>query len=403
MKHLLEKKVLVIDIGSSNIKIVEGTRSGKNIKVVKAISIPTPRNSFDDGHINNIIALKEKISDALQINKINTKAVIFTTESSAIITRIITVPMIKNLKEMESMIQLQMQQYLPIKFEDYIFQFILLEVLKEEQKNQSGEPKIGLEEKSKAKIEKKKLNLNINLDLNLKLNKNMFKKKEEGPSKARVRIAVVPKEMAEGYLDLAKELKLTPLGLDLNFNAVTKLFVKEIKIGNEVYDKEETAVVVDIGQQSINVDIISRGICEFTKILNSGGINIDMNISQQLGIDILEAEKRKIMVGNLSVENFETEEDQMVNRVIKLVVDEWMREISKILQYYRNSNDGAKFSALYIHGGSSKLAGMEEYITKSLDMPITSIKVIKDINLLDNISNIETEYYLNALGAIIKN
>jgi type IV pilus assembly protein PilM len=393
VKHLLERKVLVIDIGSSNIKIVEGARSGKSLKVFKAISIPTPRNSFDDGHINNIIALKEKISDALEINKIHTKSVIFTTESSAIITRIITVPMIKNFKEMESMIQIQMQQYLPIKFEDYIFQFILLETLKEE-KNQSEELKKELE----AKIEKKKFSLNFEL----KFDKNMFKRKEEGPSKARVRIAVFPRDMAEGYLDLAKELKLTPLALDLNFNAVTKLFAKEIRIGNEIYDKEETAVVVDIGQQSINVDIISRGICEFTKILNSGGINIDMNITQQLGIDIHEAEKRKIQEGNLSAESFQNEDEELVNRVIRLVVDEWMREISKILQYYRNSNDGVIINKLYLHGGSSKLQGMEEYITKSLNMPITSIKVIKNINLLDSISSIETEYYLNALGAIIK-
>ena len=394
---MLERKVLVIDIGSGNIKIVEGAGSGKNVKVFKAISIPTPRNSFDDGHINNIIALKDSINDALESNAINTKSVIFTTESSAIITRIITVPMIKNLKEMESMIQLQMQQYLPIKFEDYILQFILLETI-EEQKSESEEPPKELE----AKTEKKKFNLNINLNMNLKFNKNMFKRKEEGPSKARVRIAVVPKDMAEGYLDLAKELKLTPLGLDLNFNAVTKLFTKEIVIDHEMYEKEETAVVIDIGQQSINIDIISQGICEFTKIIGSGGINIDMNISQQLDIDIIEAEKRKIHQGNLSAESFQKEDEELVNRVIRLVVDGWMREISKILQYYRNSNEGVKISRIYIHGGSSKMMGMEGYVTKSLNMPSTAIKVIKDINLLSNVSNVETEYYINALGSIIK-
>lgn len=396
MKRLLERKVLVIDIGSSNIKIVEGARSGKNIKVFKVISVPTPRNSFDDGHINNIIALKEKISETLEINKINAKSVIFTTESSVIITRIITVPMIKNLKEMESMIQLQMQQYLPIKFEDYILQFILLETLKEDQKSESEEQKIELQEK----MEKKKFNLNLNV--NLKFDKTMFKKKEEEASTARVRIAVFPKDMLEGYLDLAKELKLIPLGLDLNFNAVTKLFSKEIKIHNEVCGKEETIVVVDIGQQSINVNVISQGICEFTKILNSGGINIDMNISEQLGIDIFEAEKRKIQLGNLYAESFQKEDEELVNRVIRLVVDEWMRELSKVIQYYRNSNNGVKIDRLYIHGGSSKLNGMEEYIKRSLDMPITSIKVIKNINLLDSVNSIETEYYLNALGAIIK-
>ena len=396
---MLEKKVLVIDIGSGNTKIIQGTRSGKSINVFKAVSIPTPRNSFDDGHINNIIALKEKISEALEVNEINTKSVVFTTESSAIITRIITVPMIKNLKEMESMIQLQMQQYLPIKFEDYILQFIILETFKEEeQKSKLEKPEEEQELKIEERTEKKKLGLNTSL----KINKNMFKRNEVSPSKARVRIAVIPKEMAEGYLDLAKELKLIPLGLDLNFNAVTKLFAKEIKIGNEIYDKEETTVIIDIGQQSISVDIISHGICEFTKILNSGGINIDMNISQQLGINVLEAEEKKINEGNLSTEGFKNEDEEMVNRVIRLVVDEWVREISKILQYYKNSNDGAKINSIYIHGGSSKIQGMEEYITKNLSMPIESIKVIKDINIIDSISNIEAEYYLNALGAIIK-
>ncbi|MGK0469031.1 MAG: type IV pilus assembly protein PilM [Clostridium sp.] len=398
MKNLLDRKVLVIDIGSGNIKIVQGVRSGKSIKVFKAVSIPTPRNSFDDGHINNIIALKGKISEALEINEIKTKSVIFTTESSAIITRIITVPMIKNLKEMESMIQLQMQQYLPIKFEDYIFQFIILETFKEEEQNSKLEqPEEDQEEKIEARKEKK-----LGLNTSLKINKNMFKRKEDVPTKARVRIAVIPKEMAEGYLDLAKELKLTPIGLDLNFNAVTKMFATEIKIGNGQYDKEETTVVIDIGQQSINVDIISRGICEFTKIISSGGINIDSNIAQQLGVDIFEAEKRKMYEGDLSAESFQKEDEELVNRVIRLVVDEWMREINKILQYYKNSNDGEIINSLYIHGGSSKIKGMEEYIANALNMSIECIKIIKDINLLDSVNGVETEYYLNAVGAIIK-
>ncbi|QGU95772.1 type IV pilus assembly protein PilM [Clostridium bovifaecis] len=352
---MLNPKLLSIEIGSKNIKLVQGIQKGNNNVVVeKAAMVDTPRDSFHEGSIRNTDAIKEVLSQVIENQNIKAKRVVFSTKSTSIITRIIEVPMAKP-KELDAIIRFEMEQYLPINFEDYILKYRKLD----EVKNEEGK-------------------------------------------KCRVSVAVFPKEMAKQYFDLAKELALKPYALDLTSNCINKLFSKDTMINSENYSLKETVVVIDLGYDYLELNIISNGILEFTRIISGGGSYLDANVGSQLYIEDKEAEFKKIRFGNLNGDaNPENLEEDMINNSIRLVVDRWIREIDRMLDYFINTNKEKVINAIYLHGGSSNVKGLPKYMESMLNIKVRKIEDMNNI-LISSSGEINKESYLNAIGGIIR-
>ena len=59
---MFNSKILSLDIGSKNTKIVLGTQSKKNVIIEKAITMPTPLGAYNDGNILDIAKFENEIS-----------------------------------------------------------------------------------------------------------------------------------------------------------------------------------------------------------------------------------------------------------------------------------------------------------------------------------------------------
>ncbi len=252
---MFNSKVLSLDIGSKNTKIVLGTQSKKNVTIQKAITLPTPVGCYNDGNILDITKFKSEILDVMQAENIKCKNIIITSKSTSVITRDIDIPVAKK-EEMDSIIKFQMERYLPIMFDDYIMQYKVIEEFE-----------------------------------------------DQSVKKAKVTVVVYPKVMAEGYYNLVKELKGNAVALDISSNSINKLFMESIKINDENYSLEDTVAVIDLGYDFINVNIISKGNIQFTRIITYGGSHIDIDIARQLVISEEEAESKKIQGCNLDTES----------------------------------------------------------------------------------------------------
>ena len=66
---MFNSKVLSLDIGSKNTKIVLGTQNKKNVIIEKAITMTTPVGCYNDGNILDITKFKSEILDVLQARK----------------------------------------------------------------------------------------------------------------------------------------------------------------------------------------------------------------------------------------------------------------------------------------------------------------------------------------------
>ncbi|MCY6959300.1 pilus assembly protein PilM [Clostridium brassicae] len=354
---MFDNKFVSFDIGTKNIKIIEARLMGKSKKIIvdKAVLIDTPENSFKDGKISDIDTIKEVIDSTLRKDDIKAKKAFCVSKSTAVINRIITLPLAKD-KELEELAKYEIEQYLPINLDEYIVKYKKIEDFE------------ALDEKM-----------------------------------CSISVTVYPKNTAKGYWNLMKELKLDPMALDVSFNCIAKLltYSPDTVINKKNYRLEETAAVIDLGHDFIELSIISGGKLLFTKILQGGGGYLDANIASQLFIEENDAEEKKIQLCDLNEEsNLNYPEAEMIRYCAKIVVERWVRDIERMLDYFKNKNKDKTISKIYIYGGSSNIKGIDRFLENILHIPVEVINQINSI-AMDN-DDIDIKMILNAIGTIIR-
>lgn len=354
---MFSKKLISLDIGNQNTKIILGKYQKNKIYIDIVIIADTPLHSVEDGNIVDKLRLSQEIKNTLGMNSIKTKEVNCTTNSTSIINREIVIPKAED-GELDTIVKFEIQQYLPIIMDDYIIQHKVLETIQDESQDKA-------------------------LD------------------KLTVLVVVYPKHVAEGYLDVLKDAGLKPNALDVNFNSINKLFTDGVEINEEKYSSNNTIAVIDMGAENLSVNIYSNGQMDFSRMTTSGGSTIDRNIAREYDINLDEAQKRKKQYCDLMDENnFEKLEE--LNSIIKEDVNSWIEEINRILQFYKNKKVGNIVDKIYIHGGSSRLKGIEEYMSRALNIPVIKIKTMNNIVLSKSIDKESLDLCLNAIGALIR-
>lgn len=346
---LPEKKrnVVAFDMGSATIKIVEGTYYKNDLTIEKYIMIPTPKDAIVDGEIKKEEELYNKLSQVLKENGIKAKHGICTTNSSLIINREILIPKVEE-EEMDTVIRYEIQQYLPINLDDYILQGTFIN------EEQAGETE-----------------------------------------KLNIRVIAYPEKVARGYYNLLLKLQLKPYSLDVNYNAINK-FINLSGIENEIINKIDAVAFIDLGASSIDVNIYNKGQLDFTRIIKDCGNEIDEMLIERNG---LKAEE----IRSFKAKNIDLYEDlEPANILVRQIVDEWVEKIEKIIQFYKNRNMGNELNNIFIFGGSSKLKGLEEYMTQRLGIK-TKKKGIYKIAFKSNDDGRPIDDYINAIGSIIRN
>lgn len=344
------KAVLSIDLGTNSIKVVEGRFQKNKLSLNKAIQIPTPEGCIADGKIINLQGVVDVLDFLIKENSIKVKDLIFTTNSSSIINRDILIPLVQE-EEMETVIRYEIQQYLPINLDDYIIQFIVLDEIVDD----SG-------------------------------------------AKLKINVTSFPERVAFAYYSVINSLELNPYALDVTYNSVNKIANYADYTSNNGQVMGGTVAFVDMGATSINVAIFKNGKLDFTRMIKSGGDNIDYALSQSLNMSIKSTESIKIKEGNLLSED----DKDISNLTIKKAVDEILEELERILQFYSNKSN-TTIDKIYIYGGLSNLNNINLYMENKLSIPTSRIEQIKNIELTSkDLLNENLGQYLNAIGAIIR-
>lgn len=343
------KSVLSIDLGSNSIKLVEGKFNKNKLSLNKLIQIPTPEDSISDGRILNLQAIIDILDFTIRENNIKAKDVIFTTNSSSIINRDITIPIVQD-DEMETVIRYEIQQYLPINLNDYIIQFVVLDEIVDD---------VG--------------------------------------AKLKVNVTSFPERMAFLYYSVINSLDLNPYALDVTYNSVNKIANYSQYTSKDGQVIGGTVAFVDMGATSINVAIFKNGKLDFTRMIKSGGDNIDYALSQSLNMSIKSTESIKIKESDLL-----SNKEDAKNETIGKAVDDILEELERILQFYMNKSN-ANIDRVYIYGGLSNLNNINLYIKNKLSMDVARIDRISNIDITStDLLNENIGQYLNAIGAIIR-
>jgi len=351
---MFNKNVISIDIGSSTIKLVLGSYKGNKIEILHMASLTTPLNSVNDGQVIDLNKIKNVINEGLSSVKAKCKKVIFTLDSTAIITREVSLPYAKD-EELERILAFEVEQYFPTNLDEYVIQSKKLEDFE-----------------------------------------------EDGVKKSKILVAALPKLIVKTYLELANALGLEPIALDVHFNGIAKIFENNLNINNSSLNRDETIVIIDLGYDNINVHIIDKNILQFNRLLTVGGKEIDLNIANNFNFSLVEAEKVKLEQSTFEDENASSLYIA-IEEVISGSIDNWLEEIQRIFKFYTSRSPENKVDKIYLYGGHANLKNISKQFELFFDIPTERIDNISAIHIKNSdIKDTSMTTFLNAISAVIR-
>ena len=109
----MSKKVISIETGIWWTKVAVVDASKKSPQVYDAFSFRTPEHAIEDGYIRDKENFARCLKEELQKHQITEKEVLFSLNSSKVITREVTIPLVKD-KQLDGIVAVQAREYFPM-------------------------------------------------------------------------------------------------------------------------------------------------------------------------------------------------------------------------------------------------------------------------------------------------
>ncbi len=348
-KILPRKKVLSIDIGSYEIKVVEGKMTNKGIVIDKYFSFLTPEGAYENGYIIDKELLYYMLKEQLKNNKVSSDTVYMTIKSTAIITREVTIPYVEE-EEINGILKFQLDEYLPMDPDKYVVQHKTIGVVEED---------------------------NVN--------------------KLNVLLIAIPKEIVESHFALLKELELKPTVLDFQSNGICKM-LKYNSLINGRYDTQEiTFAAIDLGFHNTNVTITKNNILQVSRIIEIGGYEMDMGILNFFEYTKDEVEEAKRQIQDVNRIDADYLDDDRILSIIRSSLEDIMDKIDLIFRYYDSREMGNSIQVILLYGGLSKIKGISNLFSSYFGIPAIVVSGFDKVFFSEDLNK-----YLNCVSSIIR-
>lgn len=350
LPSLFPKKIISIDIGNYETKVVEGKVKDSNIEIIKYFSFLTPKGTYEKGYILDEELLANLIKKEFSKHKIKTKNTYITVKSPSIFTREVTLPNVGK-EEIDGILKYQLDEYLPIDIEEYIVQY-----------------------RTMGKIQYNNL------------------------EKQSILLIAIPKKMIEGYLSLLKLLNLKPKILDFQSNGVSKLMNFNSIINNKYDTNGKTFALIDLGHNNTNVTISRNGKLQVARIIEIGGRYLDKNILNFFNYteEELDITKRKIKIIDKIDEEYM--EKNRLSNIVSTSIKEIIKKIDGIFKYYNSREIGNKIDMILLYGGLSNIKGVDKLFEDYYNISTVKIENVDKIYITEDMSK-----YINSISSLIRN
>lgn len=354
---MFKQRILGLEIGNSNIKLLECRRKGDKLIIEKANMIKTPAEAISDGIVLDIYKVSNLIAHEIKRHNYRAKNLAVVIKSSQIITRDIRMDKMSP-KDTKDILEFQYHEYLLVDISEYQVTYKIV-----------GE-----------------------VD-------------QEGSVQQEVLIVAAPNKLLNPLIKIADQLKMKVKLININSDAVSNLFHKDSIL---IDMTEREAMVVDIGGSSTTVTIISGGVGVLSKDVQFGLKELDKMITGQFGSrQIGDLEKFKTKHGAI-YENDESKHDQdniygkFISKSLKPILEyKLVPGIRRLLQFHFSRGKSIPLEKIYIIGGGASINHIDQYISEFLDIPctvdihldMTKVKADKEVQM-------NKEYYANILGLI---
>lgn len=300
-----------LDIGTSNLKVVQLAQSGKNFKLLSFGSIPTPVKSLLSESTFDVEALVEAIKKLVRDAKISIPFVATALPEAQIFTRVIEMPYLSE-NELSSAIKWEAEQYVPVPLTDVSLDYQVLS----------------------------------------------YPAERVAGAKMEVLLVAAPNVIIEKYVRVLTMAGLKPVAIETEIIAVARSLV-----GNNPYSP--TTLIVNIGSATTDLSIVRAGSIAFTRSIATAGTALSRAISSDLSLEMSQAEEYKRSYGL-----DETKLEGKVAAALKPVFEVVLTEVKRALSSYQSKRPDDPVKRLVLCGGTAKMPGVVVYLAEALGVEV---------------------------------
>ncbi|MFH1423404.1 MAG: type IV pilus assembly protein PilM [Candidatus Nealsonbacteria bacterium] len=211
-----------------------------------------------------------------------------------------------------------------------------------------------------------------------------------GDSIIKVLLVAVPKDVIAQYQQIAADVGLELLSMEAEVFSLSRALVGEA-------EKNQTVSSIDIGARSTTINIIDNGILRVSHSFDTSGSDFTTVISKGLNVKYAEAELLKKKQGLLAENNGPKE---TMLPLIDLIVEEVKKIFSSFFQA-----EGKEVEKIVLAGGSALMPGIVDYFAKNLSKPVEIANPFNNIYyppILENTLKEMGPSYAIAVGAALR-
>lgn len=215
----MSEHIMGIEIGNSNIKMIEVSRKAAMMIVHRFSMIETPPECINNGAIINTEALRKVISDEMAAKKFKAKKVVSVIQSSSILIRNIIIDKQPD-KIIKEILNVKLEEYMPVERSQYQVDYKILREFEEEEKE-----------------------------------------------KYELSLVAAPNSIVLPLASLLKSLKLVPILINIGSESIGNVFAGPKRL---VFDSSDGVLVLDIGGMSTNATIVAGNNAVLSRYIDFG-------------------------------------------------------------------------------------------------------------------------------------
>ncbi len=178
-------------------------------------------------------------------------------------------------------------------------------------------------------------------------------------TKKEIEISMVaaPKVIINRAIDIARSIGLEPILIEPSIESIARILIKSEQ-------GHLNTLIMDIGLTNVDLGILNQEI-RATSSVEIGGNDFTLAIKDALNISSEKAYQLKVLKGfNKS------SRQEKISKALTPLMDKIEREIKKTIRYNDERLQGKPIEQVIITGPGSNLAGIGEYFTNKLMIPV---------------------------------
>ena len=188
-----------------------------------------------------------------------------------------------------------------------------------------------------------------------------------------VLLVAAKQDVVEERADVIRDAGLTPVIVDVDSFAVQNAYEASYGVS-----PNESVVLIDVGENISNINIVSNGMTTFTRDIGIGGRHFTEELRKRLNVSLEQAESYKMGGSQFDDQSVVPQE---VQRILRAACENMAAEIHRSLDFFLATSSEGRVSRIYLSGGTSHIGALTQTMENRIGVEVEVLDPLKGIQV----------------------